>query len=67
MILYHIIMRKVVVFLNCFLVVQTMMYKFKQILTTIPTNTTVFTAMDSNFVDYWNKELKSYRPLLMMN
>ena len=72
MILYHIIMKKVVVFLILLSCGANNDVQIQTDQTTIPSNTTVFTAMDpevafANFVDYWNKELKSYRPCLMMN
>ena len=62
------IMKKVVIFLILLSCSTNDDVQIQTEPTTIPTNTTVFTAMDpevafANFVDYWNKELKSYRPL----
>ena len=62
------IMKKVVIFLILLSCSANNDVQIQTDPTTIPSNTTVFTEADTdvafaNFVDYWTKNLKSYRPM----
>ena len=68
LILYHMIMKKVLVFLILLSCSTNDDVQIQTEPTTIPTNTTLSIDVDpdvsfANFVDYWTKNLKNYRPI----